>query len=175
MPTPILDQSNTTTNGSVILRRSDGDINNRWGQSFLTGFSGTLDNIRLSLSKSGSPTGNLKIELYGGDATSPTGSVLSTSANLDVSTITGSQVEYTLNFSNDYTLTNNTRYWLVISSNTTQSNSVCVNIWYNNLSSYANGINNRADDTTWQNDQNGDLYFKTYLIKTLSTGFFNFF
>lgn len=159
-----LDQSNTTTNGSVILRRSDTSINNRWGQSFLCGTTGTLDSISISLSKSGSPTGNLKIELFAGDATSPTGSVLSTSANLDVSTVSASQTEYTLAFSNNYTMTSGTRYWLVISSTTTQSNTVCINIWYNNSSVYANGINNRADDTTWQNDQGGDLYFKEYLI-----------
>lgn len=160
----VLDQSNTTTVGSVVLRRSDGTENNRWGQSFLCGTTGTLDSISISLSKSGSPTGNLKIELFAGDATSPTGSVLSTSANLDVSTVSGSQTEYTLAFTNDYTMTAGTTYWLVISSNTTPSNTVCINIWYNNASSYANGKNNRATDTTWQNDQNGDLYFKDYLI-----------
>lgn len=171
----VLDQSNTTTNGSVILRRSDATVNNRWGQSFTCGTTGTLDSISISLSKSGSPTGNLKIELYGGDATSPTGSVLSTSANLDVSTVSASQTEYTLNFSNDYTMVSGTRYWLVISSNTTPSNTVCINIWYNNTSSLANEKNNRADDTTWQNDQNGDLYFKDYLIPVITSGFFNFF
>lgn len=176
----ILDQSNTTTNGSAILRRSDGNDNDHLAQGFLCGFSGTLDNIRISLSKSGSPTGNLTVKLYADSAnTNPTGSALSTcSSTLDVSTVSSSQTEYTISFPNDYSLVSGTRYWYSITADYTHSNVNCINVFQNNSGdAYTSGNCNRSTDgSTWNNDQGtNDHYFKIYLTPTPPSAFFNFF
>lgn len=175
-----LDQQNTTTNGAAILRRSDSADNNFWAQSFVAGFTGTIDSIKISLDRDGSPTGNLTVKLFADSGgTAPTGSALSSSTtSLDVSTVSTSQTEYTFAFSNDYTLNSGVKYWLRIEATYTNSNTNTILIWQNNSGdAYASGNSNRsADGTTWNTDQgNNDLYFKTYLTPTSSSGFFNFF
>lgn len=169
----VLDQSNTSTVGSVILRRSDGTENHYWAQSFVCGANGTLDSIAISLSKSGSPTGNLTVKLFADSGgVNPTGSALSSSTtSLDVSTVSTSQTEYSFTFPNDYTLVSGTKYWLRIESTTTASNTNCINIWYSNANPYASGnINRSSDGITWLTDQGtNDAYFKDFINLVVSS------
>lgn len=163
----ILDQQNTTTNGAAILRRSDSADNNYWAQSFVCGVNGTLNSIRVSLDRDGSPTGNLTVKLFADSGTAPTGSALSSSTtSLDVSTISTSQTEYTFDFPDTYSLVSGVKYWLRIEATYTNSNTNTILVWQNNSGdAYTDGNSNRsADGTTWNSDQGtNDLYFKTYI------------
>jgi len=101
-------------NESHILSSTQND---GLGQCFTPSTNGTLESVKFSLYKYGSPTGNAVVKLYAitgtyGTNGVPTGTALATSDNFDVSTTTDSWVEYEITFSgaNEYNMTANTHY-----------------------------------------------------------------
>lgn len=116
-PADIYDVSNqggSTTLGSGVSRT-------KIGQSF-TAVGGNIAQAVFSLSKFGTPTGNMTAELYTHSGTYGTnsvgsGTVLATSDPVEISTLTTSARSVTFNFSagNQYTLTNGAKYVIAVS------------------------------------------------------------
>lgn len=73
----------------------------------------TVSQITLRLSKGGSPTDNLVVELQSDSGGNPSGSVLATSAVIAGSTLTGSGVDYTFTFPTPYTATAGTYHFVL--------------------------------------------------------------
>lgn len=165
----VLDQRNSSSIISIGINGGNGSEWTYGAQSFTVGaFSGVLDYVTLKLSKTGSPTGNLTVNLYSDDGTgtNPSGSSLSTSSTLDVSTLTASGVDYTIQFPNDYSMVSGTKYWLVVSTSYSFSNSNHINWYQNNTTdSYTDGNANRSSNgSSWYSDQStNDFVFSDYI------------
>lgn len=84
-------------------------------QSFKALSSNNLVSCKLYMSKSGSPTGTITVDLYTATDKLPSGSSLATSNSIDVSTLSidWTMVEFT--FSSPYTMTEGDTYALVVS------------------------------------------------------------
>lgn len=92
----------------------------QWGESFM-GSDIMLTEILLSGYKSGSPTGNMYLEIYAHTGTygtdgKPTGSALATSSNVNVAALTGAYTTMTFSFtgSNQIHLATGTNYVFVV-------------------------------------------------------------
>lgn len=136
------------------------------GESFV-GNGGSLANVVFTLSKTGSPTGNLTAKIYAhsgvyGTSSVPTGTPLATSPVFDVSTLTTTPTATTIFFASqnqNITLTNATNYVVTLEySGGNASNYVNVGIdstsptWGGNLSTYTS--------PTWTADGTKDAIFK---------------
>lgn len=89
----------------TTLVRISADINNNSAvaQIFTPSVPGLIQSAAFSLSKVGSPTGNIIAKLYNisgsyGSTAIPSGGSLLSSSTVDASTLTGSQTEYSFNF-----------------------------------------------------------------------------
>ncbi len=132
-------------------------------QSF-TGLSGEMVRARVALSKVGSPTGNLVLNLYAhsgtfGTSSIPTGAVLAVSEVLDVSTLTTAETYVDFEFRiNRFTLVSATKYVLAVEyTGGDVSNFVQVSV-DDSFPSHA-GNKSVLSSSTWTADSAVDLGF----------------
>lgn len=126
--------SYSESNADTTVKLFVGDVI-RYGQSFTATHTGLLETCRFSLSKLGTPTGNVTAKLYAhtgtlGTSSTPTGGALATSGNLDISTLTTSQVLTTLTFTttNRVELTAGTNYTIEVLYNAGGDTSNCLRV-----------------------------------------------
>jgi hypothetical protein len=135
---------------------------NRAGQSFTPAASGYLSTVEVYLTKQGSPTGNMTLNLYLSDANNkPTGSILATSGVLDSAAISGTYQAFT--FGTPAVITSGTKYvFVLVYSGGDGANYVVVR--GNTSDSYAGGklIISADSGATWT-EQTKDIDFKTYV------------
>ena len=157
-----VDQSQTTTD---TLSKIDA-VADRFAQIFKPTKS-KLSKIGLKLRKQGTPTGNLKVNLYEvkGDADVPAYFGIKATRSYAVSSIDGDFSEHEISLSWDG-LDINRNYAIVVHHDNTGSTPDSTNyieIGRNSAGGYANGKAKASTDTgmTWS-DETGDFYFKTY-------------
>jgi hypothetical protein len=97
------------------------------GQSFQVGASGNINNIRVPLTRFGSPTGTFTMSLYNATLSLgnylPTGSPIATSTTtVDASTVLTSFVDYDFAFSSVPVVSGNYYAWVIDNTNVTFSN-----------------------------------------------------
>lgn len=168
----ILDQQQTDHS---TLELSIGDSpNERAGQSFTTGASGTnIAQIDFWMFKVGLPSGNLTIDIFAASGDSPTGSSLGTSDAVASSGLTtnGNGASVTFNFTTPITgLSGGTKYIAVCSLPSGTDGSNYTRIMGSAASSYANGKAGHSISPlfTWVEDT-WDMYFKTYYNDALGS------
>lgn len=136
------------------------------GESFV-GNGAALANVVFTLSKSGSPTGNLTAKVYAhsgtyGTSSVPTGTALAASAILDVSTLTTTPTATTIFFSlqnQNITLTNSTNYVVTLEYSAGNASNY-VNVGIDNSSPTWGGNFSTYNGTSWTAVSGTDAIFK---------------
>lgn len=144
----------------------------------ITGDGRAIGRVRLYMSKTGSPSGNLTVSIFAhsgtfGTSSVPTGSALATSDVINASSLSGSLglIEFTFSGGNQITLTNATKYVLVL--NGSFAGSTNVPNWGIDGSSPTHGGNMAVKDSggTWTADNAVDACFYVDVpAQTLSVG-----
>jgi len=142
------------------------------GQGFQIATSNqSLTNVKFCLEKVGSPTDNVKVEVYahssGLDA--PTGTALVTSdvvAGSGLSTSCASLSTFT--FSTQYEITASTQYWFVLSRSGSLNDTNYYRIRVHSSGGYSGGRQARYDGTEWSTgltsyDVQGEFTFDTFI------------
>ena len=169
-----LDQSydKSNSNNAKLLRFST-NTNVKIAQKFIPSVTGEVDNINLELTKTGSPTGNMWVEIWT-DSSNPSSITGSASDNVDVSTISASTGSWK-NFSwssGHPSLTASTGYWIVITGDQAFAHPTYadyINVRYDNSSpTYANGHWSIFNGTSWTSDTNVDVVFEQYTLDAVS-------
>jgi len=141
-------QNANTTN----LLRYNADYE-RLGMGFLAPRAiGTVSKVTLSLKKTGSPTGNIFVEIQTNASGAPSNTIVTngTSANVDVSTLTTSfSFTYDFTFATPPTLTAGTTYHIVLKGDYLVS-TINYASWENDQNgTYADGNGYRFNGSTW--------------------------
>lgn len=164
----ILDQSQLLYADFYDLRTTTGAT--AFGQGFISPVTKPLSKVTVKLKKTGTPTGNVWIELYlaevGGLTPGvPTGGVLATSNTLNATMVSGSATDYEFTFASEYTLTATTQYCIVLQGDYTITGSDYVTTYGKDTTNpYANGIFSVYSSATaqWYPSAYADMYFMTY-------------
>lgn len=142
---------------------------NYFAQTFKAGLSGTLDTIKLWMSKSGSPV-NLVIEIQGEDGNDkPDGNVLASAEKIpsDIPTGTAFAEEITIDFSSPASIVSGTKYSIVLHQKNDGGSGGNEYVVFddNNTNQYADGIRLWSGDSgsNWTKIATKDIYFKTYV------------
>lgn len=151
-----------TSTGST--RNVGDDTTNYRSQSFTTGAADYyIEALTLKLHKTGSPTGNLAVEIYAASGDNPTGSALS-SVNFDVSTLTGSATDYKITFSSPLAVSPSTKYVLRLFYDGDVSNYVVVT---DSNAGYSGGAESYSTNgSSWTAQTGYDIYFKLFTYAT---------
>lgn len=141
------------------------------GQTFTASASYTITGFILKLSKTGSPTGDIKANLYAISGGVPTGSPIASSATFDVSTLTGSQTDTTFTFTSPVAITSGTSYALTIETeaNYVGDGSNRIDMGIDTSNPYSGGSEILKDSgSSWTSVSGEDSYFKTTKSTTVS-------
>jgi hypothetical protein len=136
------------------------------GQSFTAGQAGDLLTARFWLHViSGSPTGNIRAELYVLDVSGvPTGAAVATSANFDVSTLTGSSAPIDFTFSDGYDVAAGTRYGLVVGPGDGFTPGAVLGVRGNNVSGAGHSGARLFNNGSWATNVGSDIHFEAYTL-----------
>lgn len=161
----------TQSTGTSTTSLYSGSVT-RVGQSF-TGTGGVMSRIRLSLKKTGSPTGNAKVVLYAhsgtyGTSSVATGNPLATSDLFDVSILTTSLADVNFVFSkaNQYTLVNATNYFFSLEYS---GGDVSNNIQIAYVTPSAYGGNYASYSGSWTANSSNDVNFIAYIFTSANS------
>ncbi len=130
------------------------------GQNFITTVGFPIGTINLRLSKTGSPSGNLNVDIYAADGDhKPTGGLLS-SGSIATSALSG-VADYAISLTS-YTFSNATDYCIIVS--VPSGDNANYIIWYKNSSGveadwYSGTSNNSGSTWSWANQTEHRFYF----------------
>ena len=169
----ILKDSFTTENSSAEIFSNISGSAYGGGVSFTAGSNYSIAKFILKVSKTGSPTGNIRGRLYAEDGSNlPTGGILAETASIDLSSASGSLTEKDFVFSTPYSLNSGTKYCLVVElygGGQTFDGSNCWNISVDTAQGYSGGtFIAKSSSSVWSVWGTQDGYFKTY-SETLGT------
>ena len=133
--------------GSVVQggTASSGQTNQARGQSFKIRATSTITAVNLRLSKTGTPTDTLNI-----DITSSLGGSSLANANINISTLTTSFVTTTLTFGTPVSLTGGSTYYLEFTRSGARDTSNYPNVEAEAIKVYADGDGQLRNNNTWQ-------------------------
>lgn len=146
------------------------------GQTFTASASYTITGFILKLSKTGSPTGDIKANLYTISGGVPTGSPIASSSTFDVSTLTGSATDTTFTFVTPIAITSGTSYAITIETeaNYVGDGSNRIDMGIDTSNPYSGGSEILKDSgSSWSSISGEDCYFKT--TKSTSVSQFEYF
>jgi hypothetical protein len=134
------------------------------GQEFFVDTSGLCPFIDINLLRTGSPTGEMWLEIHSNSGGLPSGTVLATSDKMDVSQMSATSGLVRFVFRNPANLTASTVYHVVLQANYTVSGANNVG-WQSDASSpaYTRGEREDFDGSTWSNVTTQDFMFKIYI------------
>lgn len=136
-------------------------------QGFKSNTSAAVKKVRLWLKKTGSPTGNINIEIQTDSSGVPSGTAVTngTSANLDIATkITTTYAWVTFTFATQPTLTAGTQYHLVFQGDNTINGTAYVQWGADDYDVvYPDGSMSAYDATTWGANGTHDAIFEIYI------------
>ncbi|MHA2402113.1 MAG: hypothetical protein ACXADH_03900, partial [Candidatus Kariarchaeaceae archaeon] len=169
------ENSYTTANQDTLQVLGNGTYNGV-GQSF-TGAGGVLANVRVQLSKTGTPNGNAVAKIYAhsgtlGTSSVPTGNALATSENFDVSDLTTSLKLIDFEFKDEYTLTNTTNYVFTVEYDGGNTGNY-VNVGTDTSSPTHAGNFSTKSSGTWTANSSEDAIFYIYtggIVTVAATG-----
>lgn len=156
---------NTTSSQSQVFWNSTADFEKVWQEFFINTTPNLyLQEIRIKLFKTGSPTDNVQVKIYQSNKTT----LVATSTNtISWTTITGSEAEYTFIF-NNILLTNSTTYFFEISRTWSMDVSNYYNTRESNSSNYWNWVWAYYRSWAWNNlTASVDITFSIYLWNLL--------
>jgi len=144
----------TNNDGTTKLSKASFAVVAReYGQGFRVPAKATfsLTAVTLALSKLGSPTGNIRVELRSNDGVNLPGAIIATSAVLDVTTLTTSEAWYTFTFPTAIILRPGTTYHITDDiSGLTFNNATNCFVWYNTfLASFGVPTQSLDGGTVW--------------------------
>src|SRR3990167_271353 len=138
------DQSQTTASASGNALR-DAAARTGLAQGFKPDYALPIARVTLKLKKTGSPTGNIWVEIWSDSGSAPSAQLVSDSAVIDISTLTGSFASYNFDLSASVPVVSGTQYYIVLQGD----NAI-------NGADYAewehSGSNNYADGGPWKHD-----------------------
>jgi hypothetical protein len=154
------DQAQTTAAAAGIALR-DAAARTGLAQSFKPAYSLPIARVALSLKKTGTPTGNIWIELWSDAPGSPSAQLLSDSAVIDISTLTGAFASYNFDFAVPIPVVAGTTYYIVLqASNAIDGASYAQ--WENSGSNnYSDGSPFKSDGSSWSANGTSDHVFNT--------------
>lgn len=162
------DQTHTTASGSGNALR-DAAARTGLGQSFVPDYSLPLARVALKLKKTGSPTGNLWVEIWSDAPGAPSAQMLSDSATVDVSTLTGSYASVNFDFATPVPLVAGTTYWIVLQGDNTINGTDYAEWEHSGSNSYSDGVPVKHDAVVaWTTNGTSDHLFTTYYQGTWS-------
>ena len=159
-----VDMSQTSDDASSLLRQATGTANQKIGNTITPVTTGLLERIDVKLNKANSPTGRVWISIYATSGGAPTGSALYTSDKLDCSLISATSQVIAFPFRNPPTLTASTVYAWAVEGDWTASDTIGINIRYNNADTYAGGAYYTYNGTSWSTFAI-DCWFKAYITR----------
>lgn len=156
------DQTHTTTGGVGSALR-DAAARTGLGQGFKPDYSLPLARVRLSLKKTGAPTGNLWVEIWSDAPGAPSAQLVADSGLVDVATLTGAFANYNFDFAAPVPLVANTQYWIVLQGDNAVDGANYA-VWEDSGSaSYADGLPVKHDGSVaWTTNGTFDMVFTTY-------------
>ncbi len=165
----LLDQQQTDVDYGTGSRFAD-TTKQKAAQTFKPSVTGQITNFQVQLTKAGSPTDFVRLQIYANNAGSP-GTLLGTSevtiSGASLSTSTFATCDFT--FANGPTLTAETTYWAVLSRTSTLDDTNYYRYGYGGntgVDRYSRGESFYYDGAAWTtNDGSGftyDAYFKTF-------------
>ncbi len=154
------DQAQVTAAAAGIALR-DAAARTGLAQSFKPDYSLPVARIALSLKKTGTPTGNIWVELWSDSPGSPDAQLLSDSAVIDISTLTGAFASYNFDFATPIPVVAGTTYYVVLqASNAIDGASYAQ--WENSGSNnYSDGSPFKNDGSSWSANGTSDHVFNT--------------
>lgn len=135
-------------------------------QGFKCATTDDVTKVRVWLKKTGSPTGNINVEIQTDSSGVPSKSAVSngTSANVDISTLTTSYAWYTFTFSTNPSLTAGTQYHLVLQGSNTVNGTAYAQWGVDNYDVvYPDGSMSVYDASTWTTEAVFDAVFEIYI------------
>jgi hypothetical protein len=142
-----------------VIRYNSGNTSD--GMPFLATATYILAQGLVALKKTGSPSGNLWMEVWTSAANLPV-TKLATSRIITVDSLTTSFADYTFSFNTMPAITNNSFYALVIAGDFTISMSNYAQAGYNNTPGYTSGTNAAFDGSKWVSNASRPWRFKTF-------------
>lgn len=138
--------------------------NTRWaGQSYTATLAGTLSQIKMSINRSGSPVGNIRMGIYSDNGSGLPNILLGHSDSVDVSTIPTGTTNFAWTFSSPITMVASTKYHAIVKTDllTVCDASNTVRLHYNNSNPYAGGSNVETTNggTSWAQTSTVDASF----------------
>ena len=159
------DQTNATGAGTDNALR-DAAARTYLAQGFTTGSGLPIKRVALSMKKTGTPTGNIWVEIWTSSAGAPVAITGAASANVDVSTLTTSYVTYNFSFTNAIPVAVGTAYHIVLRGDFAVSGANYANWQKDAAGSYTGGAAYKGDGTpTWSTNGTPDQIFTTYYNK----------
>lgn len=158
------DQSQTSTDETLAMRRSSSSTRIKVGQSIQVSTAGLCERVDLTLTRSGTVSGKLWVTIEADNAGAPSGTPLATSDKIDASVITTSAQVIALMFRTPATLALSTTYWVVVQGDWTQSDTNNISISDESTGGYASGQESIYDGTNWTANS-ADLWFKVYITE----------
>lgn len=145
---------------SVSSVQGTGGLNEMQAQSFLSGPGGTVGAVLVNITKTGSPTDNLIVEIQTNSGGLPSGTVVGTSGQVSGVNIPSTPTAYALvGFPVTATLSASTTYHLVVRRAGTRDTSNYYDLWGTNPGTYADGQNISRTNGSWAASGTGDTAF----------------
>lgn len=160
----IVDQQQTTI--TTALGLNDATARTWHAQSFTAGATAKALLVELALSRTGTPSGEVWIELQADSSGSPSGVTIASTVKL-IADVSNNNNEFLyLPFEEpNVTLAAGSVYWLVLKQNYSTSATNYLQVYYNDTDLYAGGAHKRWDGSAWQVDSaSRDLAFKVIII-----------
>ena len=154
------DQSEATASAAGNALRDDA-ARTGLAQGFKPDYSLPIARVTLSLKKTGTPTGNIWVEIWT-DATTPSAQLLADSAVVDISTLTGSFAGITFDFTTPIPVVAGTQYYIVLQGNNTIDGANYAQWEHSGSNSYADGGPWKHDAVVaWSTNGTSDHLFTT--------------
>lgn len=170
-----LDQQQPNENAGVSgWIFGDGTGESKVGTTFTPSVTAPIAKFTFKLRKFGTPSDNVKVELYTNSADVPNTLLATATEQVSGTSIPAGTTftEYDFNFPNGPTLQAETLYWIVVSrtGSLDASNYYSVKDWFDNRDGYPRGVLHDLNTGVWtQYDDPGlpgfnDFYFKEYCV-----------
>lgn len=158
------DQTNPTGAGTANKHRDvTGDT--YLGQGFTPTVGQPISRIALSLKKTGTPTGNLFVEIWTSSGGAPLALLGAASANVNIATLTTSYVTYNFDFAAPIPVVAGTEYFIVLRGTNTVNNTDYAN-WQTSAGAFAGGNAYKGDATpVWSTNGTPGQIFTAYYYK----------